>query len=89
MIACLSGCDRLNDRAAVAGERIGTIAASLSLPDYPENCTFKESAGIISGDRLDLALYASEAARQRQYQRALNCAAWYEQIKRETESGPK
>jgi len=53
-----------------------------ALPDYPAACRRTYSAGIRQGDRLDAALLKTDRALSRANGQIVECAGWYDEIRK-------
>lgn len=84
----LTGCgtDLAGRLGAAEGDkaRADLVDEALSagaLPDLPADCRLAERSGVVTGDRLDVALLKAERALGRQNARGDRCAAFYDAVK--------
>lgn len=61
------------------------IAAAMpvvvKMPQYPADCIKPETAIVRVGNRLDVALVATDAALDRANAKAITCSRWYDKVR--------
>jgi len=76
----LAGCGLTDlQRAADAGDRLGQVRAAPP-PAVPEDCRITTRAGVVPGERLDLALLRYDAALGAANARLRRCVGWWDQV---------
>jgi hypothetical protein len=63
------------------GQRAAQSEEGALLPDLPEDCRATERANIVRGDRLDVAVIKATNALDKQNDRTLRCAGFYDGVK--------
>jgi len=75
----LSACQTDRERAKLAGERLGAVAAKQQPePSLPSDCRRRERSGVQLEDPLDLALLKTDQALGRANDRVARCADWHD-----------
>jgi hypothetical protein len=85
----LTACARSDTRLTDAAGDIGRLRAADQLADLPSDCRRLAQAGVREGDRLDVALLATDAALDRQRARTVRCATWYDDLRAGIAQGPQ
>lgn len=83
-----TGCATVSERVAAAGAQkanaslVGqALAAQAELPEFPEACRHRETAGLLRGDTPDDVISKYDHALGRANDKLASCVRWYDETR--------